>query len=82
MYWKYEHIIGKLVHESDCIDWNDSLIGINAKDCSDATAEACYLMNKHRDDFIPGHKYVRRQNKDKIQEHITESFEEKGWSFE
>ena len=79
--WKYDHIIGKVVHESDCIDWNDSLIGINAKDCSDATAEACYLMNKHRDDFIPMNKFVRRQDKGKIQAHITENFEEKGWSF-
>lgn len=80
--WKYEHTKGKLVHESEDINWETSLIGVNAKDCSDAVAECVYMMQKHREDFIPQIEFIAYKRTDAAKKKVMEDFSGQGWCFD
>jgi hypothetical protein len=51
---KVDHTKGDLVYEGD-MDWDRSMIGINAKDATDAICANIELLKKY--DYVPVHQY-------------------------
>lgn len=55
---KYDHFNGKIVNESENTNWDDSMIGTNAKDVSDTVAECHCMLQKYSVNYVPIKEFI------------------------
>ena len=62
---KVDHFLGKIVNESEDLNWDTSQIGVNAKDASDTVAECLTMLLAHDLDFAPTTKWINTKYAEK-----------------
>ena len=69
---KVDHFLGKLVNESEDLNWETSQLGVNAKDVADTCAACLALLVKNDLEFAPTTEWVpdRSVNKERISERL------------
>lgn len=55
---KCDHFLGKIVNESEDLNWETSLLGTNAKDLADTCAACISLLNKFDVEFAPNSQWI------------------------
>ena len=76
---KVDHFNGKIINESDDLDWETSQIGVNAKDAADTCAECIAMLLQNDIEFAPTTEWVA--NKNTLKDSATKKLAELGFSF-
>ena len=76
---KVDHFLGKIVNESEDLNWDTSQIGVNAKDASDTVAECLTMLLAHDLDFAPTTKWINTKYAEK--ESVNEKLEKLNFQF-
>lgn len=76
---KVDHFKGKIVNESEDINWETSQIGVNAKDVADTCAECLTMLLKNDIEFAPTTEWIN--TKDIEKESIQQKLDALGFSF-
>lgn len=76
---KVDHFNGKIVNESENVDWDTSLIGVNAKDAADTCAACIHMLIKHDLEFAPTTEWIASRTKKT--ESVNKKLSDLGFSF-
>lgn len=76
---KVDHFNGKIVNESEDINWETSQLGVNAKDVADTCAECLTMLLKNDIEFAPTTEWVN--TKDLEEESVQQKLDVLGFSF-